>query len=250
VVGSKGASRLKQVIARTSPAELEEAAFAIARELGFRYFAYCGRFSQSDGSSREIRFDNLPAGWRRYCRERSIDLLPGPLRRIALQEVTPVSWSIVAKRHRKAFDKAAAFGLASGMTHCVHGPRGQWSLSSFVFDSEGTASDRLVLATLPDCHLVACAIHHAASRILRRELEFEHSSRRSVAGPSRDLSDRERQCLAQSAQGRTTVEIGHELQISERTVAFHLANVRRKLKVANSRHAVSKAISLKLIGAA
>jgi DNA-binding CsgD family transcriptional regulator len=249
-VDSTGASRLKQLIVRTSPAELEEAAFATATELGFRYFAYCGCFSQYRSSSRKIRFDNLPAGWRRYCRERGIPLLPGPLHRIALQEVTPVTWSIVAKRHRKAFDKAAAFGLAAGITHCVHGPRGQWSLSSFVLDREGAASDRLVLETLPDCHLVACAIHHAASRIVRRELEFEQSSRRSVGGPSPDLSDRERQCLARSAQGRTTVEIGHELQISERTVAFHLANVRRKLKVANSRHAVSRAISLKLIGAA
>lgn len=250
MVDSKGASRLKRVIARTSAVELEQAAFAIATELGFRYFAYCGRFSRSPGSLREIRFDNLPAGWRRYCREHGLYLLPGPLRRIALQEVTPVTWSMVATRHRKAFDKAAAFGLAAGITHCVHGPHEQWSLSSFVLDSEGAAADRLVLEMLPDCHLVACAIHHAASRIVRRELEFEGSSRRSVSGPSRDLSDRERQCLVESAQGRTTVEIGHELQISERTVAFHLANVRRKLNVANSRHAVSKAISLKLIAAA
>jgi len=32
------------------------------------------------------------------------------------------------------------------------------------------------------------------------------------------------------------------------TVVFHLANVRRKLEATNSRHAVTKALSLKLIG--
>lgn len=71
---------------------------------------------------------------------------------------------------------------------------------------------------------------------------------RPLASPCRELSDRERQCLVHSAQGSTTSEIGRALNISERTVVFHLANVRRKLEAANSRHAVSKALSLKLIG--
>ena len=66
---------------------------------------------------------------------------------------------------------------------------------------------------------------------------------------SRLLSDRESQCLIQSARGKTTSEIGQALQISERTVAFHLSNVRRKLGAANSRHAVTKAFSLRLIAA-
>jgi len=55
--------------------------------------------------------------------------------------------------------------------------------------------------------------------------------------------------LIESARGKTTSEIGQALQISERTVAFHLSNVRRKLGAANSRHAVTRAFSLKLIAA-
>ena len=42
---------------------------------------------------------------------------------------------------------------------------------------------------------------------------------------------------------------GWALQISDRTVVFHLSNLRRKLGAANSRHAVSKAYSLKPIAA-
>jgi len=37
------------------------------------------------------------------------------------------------------------------------------------------------------------------------------------------------------------------LSLSEATVTYHLSKVRRKLDVGKSRHAVSKAISLRLI---
>ncbi len=248
-MGAKGASRLKQVLANTSRAELEEALLLIAGELGFRYFLFCGHFSQSRAATYEVRFDNSPADWRQYCKDRGMDLLPGPLRRFALQEVTPLAWKKIAARHRKEFAKAREFGLATGVTLSVHGPRGQWSLTSFALSRGGPSAERHILTALPDCQLVACAVHHAASRIVRRKLDSTVPLRRSHRAPAADLSDRERQCLVQSAGGKTTVEIGRALQISDRTVVFHLSNVRRKLGAANSRHAVSKALSLKLIAA-
>jgi DNA-binding CsgD family transcriptional regulator len=247
-VGLKGALRLKRLVASASPEELEGTAFRISRELGFRYFMHCGHFSQSRRTSQEIRFDNAPAAWIGHCRERGLDLLPSPLRQVALREVIPVAWREIAERNRSAFETAAAFGLATGITHCVHGPCGQWSLSSFVLDYGGPAAERFVLASLSDCHLIACAIHQAASRMARSRLELAGSAERPLAVPCRELSDRERQCLIYSAQGSTTSEIGRALKISERTVVFHLSNVRRKLEATNSRHAVTKALSLKLIG--
>src|SRR5262249_26358695 len=108
------------------------------------------------------------------------------------------------------------------------------------------AAEHRIAAALPDCQLVACAIHCAAARIARRTREHAFL-RRSASGQL--LSEREGQCLLESARGRTTSEIAEVLQISNRTVAFHLANARRKLDAANSRHAVTKAISLKLIAA-
>jgi DNA-binding NarL/FixJ family response regulator len=39
------------------------------------------------------------------------------------------------------------------------------------------------------------------------------------------------------------------MPISRRTVIFHLSNARRKLGAANSRHAITRAISLGLIDA-
>ena len=248
-MGHKGAVRLAQILAMRSKTALEEAMLLIGEQLGFRYFMFCGRFSQPRGATHEVRFDNFPIHWHRYCADRGRDLLPGPLCRLALQEVTPVPWRKIAARHGKAFAKAGEFGLVTGVSCSVHGPGGQWSLTSFALPRGGAAAERRILAALPDCQLVACAIHYAAARIARRGVDRVGAPRELKGARNRLLSDRESQCLIQSARGKTTSEIGQALQISDRTVAFHLSNVRRKLGATNSRHAVTKAFSLKLIAA-
>src|SRR5256885_5836651 len=105
-MGHKGTVRLARIFAVRSKTALEEAMLVISEHLGFRYFMFCGRFSQPRGATHEVRFDNFPIHWHRYCADRGRDLLPGPLGRLALQEVTPVPWREIAARHGKAFAKA------------------------------------------------------------------------------------------------------------------------------------------------
>jgi DNA-binding CsgD family transcriptional regulator len=244
-MGRAGALRLEQILGSRSQGDLELATLLAARRLGFHYFIFCGSLSQR-GAAREVRFDNFPAEWHRHCAERGRDLLPGSLRRLALQEVTPFPWCRAAPERSRSFARARKCGLVTGVSCSVRGPRGEWSLTSFALRRGGASSERHIAAALPDCQLIACAIHYAAARIVGRSPDRALPLRRLGNGL---LSERERQCLIESACGKTTSEIAQELQISERTVAFHLANVRRKLDAANSRHAVSKALSLKLIAA-
>src|SRR3977135_1428484 len=102
----KGAVRLAQILANRSRAALEEAVLLISEQLGFRYFMFCGRFSQPRGATHEVRFDNFPVHWHRYCVDRGRDLLPGPLRRLALQEATPFAWWLIAGRAGQALAQA------------------------------------------------------------------------------------------------------------------------------------------------
>jgi len=242
-MGRSGTLRLKQILGSRSRADLKEGALLAAGQLGFRYFMFCGSFSRG-GAAPEAQFDNFPLDWHRYCAARGKDLLPGYARRLALREVTPLLWNTIAQM--SSFSKARNCGLAAGVSCSVRGPRGQWSLSSFALPHCGAAAERRIAEVLPDCQLVACAIHYAAARVEKRD-PVRASPLRRQGHPL--LSERESQCLIASARGKTTSEIGHALQISERTVAFHLSNVRRKLDAANSRHAVTKALSLKLISA-
>jgi DNA-binding CsgD family transcriptional regulator len=234
--------RLKQILTGRSPEDLKEAALLAARELGFAHLMFSGSFSR--GARGALDFDNFPKEWHRHCIARGRDLLPGALRRVALQEVTPILWCRLALAGR-SFAKAREFGLATGVSCSVRGPGDEWSLTSFALARDGIAAEQHIAAALPDCQLMACGVHYAAARIACRSPAL--MLRRPVNGQL--LSERESQCLIESAHGKTISEIGKVLQISERTVAFHLANARRKLDAANSRHAVTKAISLKLIAA-
>src|SRR5262245_1249249 len=128
-MGRSRTLRLTSILASHSGEDLEQAALRAAREFGFRYFLFCGSFSPR--AAREFRFGNFPAEWHRHCSDRGKDLLPGPLRRLALEEVTPLLWNRLAPQHAKAFAHAQRHGLATGVSCSVRGPGGQWSLSSF-----------------------------------------------------------------------------------------------------------------------
>src|SRR5262244_400277 len=237
--------RLTHILAGRSHEDIRQSALAAATRLGFPYLIFSGLFSLRDVGG-EIRFDNLPEPWHRHSGSRSRDLLPGALRRQALQDVTPLVWSQAAPEVARALTKARDCGLVAGVSCPVRGPSGGWSLTSFALQRGGAQAERHIANVLPDCQLIACAIHCAAARIDRRVPDRALPLRRLGNGM---LSERESQCLIESARGKTTSEIGQTLQISERTVAFHLANVRRKLDATNSRHAVTKALSLRLIAA-
>jgi DNA-binding CsgD family transcriptional regulator len=53
------------------------------------------------------------------------------------------------------------------------------------------------------------------------------------------FSRREQECLAWMAKGRSNAEIGKILEISERTVKFHVKNIMEKLNAANRTEAVA-----------
>src|SRR6267378_5458716 len=166
-MGRSRTLRLKQVLASRSLEDLEAASLLVAGQLGVPHVMFCGSFRRRS-AARELRFDNFPGDWHRYCAARSKDLLPGSLRRLALQDVTPLLWSGSAAGGNKSLAMARKCGLGSGVSCSVRGPLGQWSLTSFALPFEGASAERRIAAALPDCQLVACAIHYAAARLVGR----------------------------------------------------------------------------------
>ncbi len=71
---------------------------------------------------------------------------------------------------------------------------------------------------------------------------------RNAVWPERvKLSDREVEALTWAARGKTSAEIAQILNLSKRTVDFHIENARDKLGVSNRIQAVIKAASGQLI---
>jgi DNA-binding NarL/FixJ family response regulator len=65
--------------------------------------------------------------------------------------------------------------------------------------------------------------------------------------PANPLTVREREVLGLVAQGKANKQIGNELNITERTVKFHISVILRKLDAANRAEAVQKALTSGLI---
>ncbi len=70
-------------------------------------------------------------------------------------------------------------------------------------------------------------------------------SERTQGAPN--LTAREIECIRLAARGLTTGETAREIQVSERTVEFHLGNAVRKLGAVNKLRAVVIALQLNLI---
>jgi LuxR family transcriptional activator of conjugal transfer of Ti plasmids len=74
-----------------------------------------------------------------------------------------------------------------------------------------------------------------------------HATTRLRSGSGRQpkpdvLTQRERQCLAWAAQGKTVTDTAMLVEIAPRTVVFHLENARRKLDAASIAQCVAEAL--------
>jgi DNA-binding CsgD family transcriptional regulator len=240
-----GARWLRSILLSDSFAQLRAAVEANAFRFGFRYYFYHGCFPHTRAGNNDIYFDNCPEGWSTFYRERGPGAADRLLQLGSACTVTPTLWCQIAPRAPSFFEKAREFGLVTGSTHPVHGPHGEWTSMSFVKDRGGIRAETEVQTALARCQLLAGYVHDCVARIVDQRLGvIAHSQPRPEKS---DLNERECQVLTWVAAGKKTAEIASIMPISERTVIFHLSNARRKLGAANSRHAISKALSLGLI---
>ena len=61
------------------------------------------------------------------------------------------------------------------------------------------------------------------------------------------LTSREKEVLCWTAEGKTAYEIAHILNVSERTVNFHINNAIAKLETSNKTQAAVKATALGML---
>jgi len=234
-----------RILSANSLADLRESLAMIVQRIGFRHFVFRGCYPQTRDGHHEIRLDNCPAGWFDYCSEHGATA-PDPMHHRAMQEATPVLWRDWVSHYPNYFAAARKFGLVTGATHAVYGPVGDRSSISFMKGVGGIEAEREISDALSECQLIACYAHRRVARVIENGSETENPGA-PLPRLAPTLTERERECLTWVATGRTAAQVATTLSLSEATIIYHLSKARRKLEAANSRHAVSKAISLKLI---
>lgn len=182
---------------------------------------------------------NFPDDWRDRYFERRYDRID-PVVVLTPCIGRPFLWSWLRERaslERKQqliFEEAREAGLNNGISVPLHGPWGRVAVLSFA----SRTKDSEPQARMSHLSALASQFHIAFTDI---------SENARPAGVPIQLSRRERECLAWTAQGKSSWDIGMILNISENTVNFHVKNAMRKLGTTSRTVAVVKAIRLNLI---
>jgi LuxR family transcriptional activator of conjugal transfer of Ti plasmids len=210
----------------------ERVATRLSQKLGFQRFAYLRLETP-------FLISSYPKSWTsRYFQLGYQEL--DPVVRRARVERGPFSWGVAAaaatgnREQRRFFDEATTFGIRSGITVPIRIGFGRMAAFTLATGDRDVDPARLVSGWDDLVQLAGLYFHtHVAVRLEAAALG-QH--------PRIELTQRERQCLAWTALGKTVADIAVLVEITPRTVVFHLENARRKLDASSIAQCVAQAL--------
>ena len=229
--------------------ELTPVVQAIVQGLGFDSFAYALTTSnRPDKEAQFFVFTTMPSEWMMiYDQKAYVEV--DPRMQMVARSTMPVLWEQKDfrgrnKRTDEFLDDAAKYGTLSGLIYALYDVSHGGIV--MVFNSKIPAVDpvrlQMIQRNLPD--LLSFG-HYFHELFMKSIIEKGLPSRLKNV----PLSPREREVLRNVAHGLTTDDIASKLEISERTVQFHLDAVRTKLGAANRQEAVAIGMQLGLVSA-
>lgn len=182
---------------------------------------------------------NYPEDWvTRYFEKRYQEIDPVVL--LASTRTTPMVWSQLmmgedlSPKQKRMFSESREAGLHNGLSIPVHGPLGESYVVSLATDTTECDDG----ACVGELQVLAIQFQLAYSHIARQQPEVQAGFH---------LTERERECLAWTARGKSAWAIGMILAVSEHTVNFHLKSAMKKMGTTNRVTAVVSAIQIGLI---
>jgi LuxR family quorum-sensing system transcriptional regulator SolR len=219
---------------------------SIVASFGFESFEYGA--STSPGPDRNVAsyvYTTIPEWTMHYGRMGYVETDP----RIFLpcKSAVPMVWDQATVRglgpRVDAFlEDARRHGIASGVSFVWRGPHDMHVVVAFN-SSAGSNDDirtKLIMRNLPDIFLFGRYFH---------ELFMVPALDRGKPAPTPlpPLSTREQECLALAANGLTTKDISHKLEISSSTVQFHFGKIYSKLRASNRQEAVARGVQTGIV---
>jgi LuxR family transcriptional regulator, activator of conjugal transfer of Ti plasmids len=221
--------------------EFARVAARLTQRLGFRWFAYLRLIDDAP-----TLISSYPKSWTdRYFDLGYQQLDPVVLRARGEQDL--FSWGgktprpAGSREQRRFFDEAMTFGIRSGITVPIRGGFGRMAAFTLATDEPIAEAERLLADARDVVQLAGLYFHtHATTRLVGSSDPPTNSS--DPPTKTDVLTQRERQCLAWVARGKTVADTAILIDIAPRTVVFHLENARRKLDAASIAQCVAEAL--------
>ncbi|CDZ78903.1 Transcriptional activator protein LuxR [Legionella massiliensis] len=151
------------------------------------------------------------------------------------QSLLPVYWDVHEqlaasknKREARIREESIEFGIDKGLSISIHGPAGDFFVLVVHQRVKETGLSGWQEKQYPWIAIALCYFHHLRQFLLREAVEDS------------TLTKRERQCLQLTSQGLRIDNIAKALDISRRTVNFHIQNANKKLGVSNKYLAIMR----------
>lgn len=234
-------SRLSQA---RNVVEIKKVCLEFCQAAGFDFFLFGLCKPSSLAVPDIVLVDNYPVEWSKIYVEENL-IKSDPTVVFCLRHSTPIRWDKFCKmgelgtgKYKELMARASEFGLVSGYSLPLWAPSGEFAVFSLASRRETAEMESAFQASLPFSQSFANAILEA----LQTQMAEEFATNKGIL-----LTKRERECLFWACEGKTTWEMSKILDVTERTVVFHLNNAVLKLGANNRQHAVAKAILLGLI---
>lgn len=199
---------------------------------GFTSFLVSGLPSQRERLEPHILLNGWPMGWFEHYTAVN-HYRHDPCVRHCFTTNEPFAWDEIPATLLKepeakvVMEEAAEFGLSEGICIPLHDVYGSSVVTMAGQHLDVTPSARRMV------HLASLYAYGAAERAVRKPTCHKGMGR---------LTERERDVLCWTAEGKTFWEIGKILGISEATVNDHMRHIRAKLGTRNTTHSLAEAL--------
>ncbi|WP_392536585.1 autoinducer binding domain-containing protein [Legionella sp. 227] len=206
----------------------------------FTYYAY------HPNSANRLKYDmcsaNFKAWHQHYLAEQYQDI--DSTMNFVYNNHLPIYWNLkqqlaqaASESERKMREDSIAFGAEAGLSIPIHGPHNNFAILLLVQMQNqhcNLQDNRAHYDFFVTAHLY---YHYIQTHLLDQISEKE----------AFHLTQREIQCLLLIAEQHSVKEISQRLEISERTVNFHIQKINKKLGTKNKYQSLAKALEYQLL---
>jgi LuxR family quorum-sensing system transcriptional regulator SolR len=216
---------------------------SVAARLGFDGFSYLVLRQGTIAPELVEHWTTAGARWKARYAARSYHLVDPRVSQTRGRSI-PVVWDDMVEgldpRAQPFLIDAGGHSIRGGVALSLldgHGTRVIVAWDSRV-GSQGKPREGIIRGQLGTLALLGGLIHEAVTRDFCQHAKKERS---------KELTSRERECLALAARGMTSADIALKLSITKRTVNFHIGNVLAKLGALNRGEAIARGVALNLV---
>jgi DNA-binding CsgD family transcriptional regulator len=226
-------TQLKQLAGTTDLETAYVSALGFAKNIGFKYFAFTATYKTENNQANTVQWNNFPTNWNEEYEQKQLSAMD-PIVALCNQGMLPVLWTKELFNAVPSYwESLKAKGLRHGWSQSVHDEHsGLCSIMSMARSHRAITVAELY-ANLGFSIFIIRHIH----AIIGRSLPKQRTER---SPPS--LSSREIDVLKLAAAGKTADESAKILNLSPRTIHFHIQSAIEKLGVHNKISAIIAAI--------